>query len=125
MANALLLENWTVQTHAETEDAIAFTASYDLVPDACPKCGSVGAKFYRHGAVVSRYVDAPHFGKKCTIEAKTRRLRCLECSGTFMQMLPDMADGYMMTKRRGISDECSSAPRGPIPVVWREAHHCG
>ena len=99
MANELLLENWTVLGHAEATDAVTFEARYDLEPEACPRCGVIGAKFYGHGVATARYTDAPHFGKRAVIKAAVKRLRCLECKATFMQPLPDMADGFKLTKR--------------------------
>jgi transposase len=99
MVNALYMDDWTVSSYEMTEDTLTIEASYDIPPSNCPKCGVVSEKFYKHGPATVTYTDAPTFGKCCTIKVATQRLRCLHCRATFMQPLPDMADGYMITKR--------------------------
>jgi hypothetical protein len=91
MVNALLLDHWTVTGHEKTATAHTIDASYNLEPTACPKCGVVGAKFYKHGPAVVEYTDAPNFGRRCIIRVATRRMKCLDCRATFMQPLPDFA----------------------------------
>lgn len=99
MVNALFLENWTVTSYTATDETLTIEARYDLDPPSCPKCGVVGARLYKHGPAEVEYVEAPAYGMRCTIKVQTKRLKCLECGKTFMQPLPDMADGYLMTKR--------------------------
>ncbi len=99
MLNALRLAHWTVTAYEETEETVRLAASYDLFPEACPKCGTVNARFYRHGSARNKVTDAPAQGKPCTIEVTAARLKCRECNSTFIQPMPDLMDGYMMTKR--------------------------
>ena len=70
LSNVLMLEGWTVQAVEQADTSVKITASYGPEPEACPRCGVVGARFYKHGALSATYVDAPHFGKPCVITVK-------------------------------------------------------
>ena len=81
MSNALYLPNWTVvsvQTPSESPPKYVVEAIYDVMPDACTKCGVVG-ELYRHGNKVTVYRDAPVHGKQTTISVKRARFRCRAC----------------------------------------------
>jgi len=95
--NALYLPNWTV-TEVKVDERYDIEASYDIVPEACPKCGVVG-RFVSHGPKVTKYVDAPVHGKKTVIHVAVKRFKCRECKETFLQSLPDMAPDRRMTAR--------------------------
>jgi transposase len=95
--NALYLPNWTV-TDVKVDERYDIEASYDIVPEACPKCGVVG-RFVSHGPKVTKYVDAPVHGKKTVIHVAVKRFKCRECGDTFLQSLPDMAPDRRMTLR--------------------------
>ncbi|MGO8489797.1 transposase [Rhizobium ruizarguesonis] len=88
---------WTVLDAIEGENVHVF-ASYDVEPEACPKCGSPG-QFVRHGRKWTDYVEVPVRGKKTTLTVDVRRYRCKSCGQTFLQPLPDMAPGRKMTRR--------------------------
>ena len=95
--NALYLPNWTV-TDVKVDERYDIEASYDIVPEACPKCGVVG-RYVSHGPKVTKYVDAPVHGKKTVIHVAVKRFKCRECGETFLQSLPDMASDRRMTLR--------------------------
>lgn len=100
MANLLYLPHWTVTSVDVDEDgAYQIAATYDVVPEACTTCGSVG--LYKHGGKVIRFVDAPVHGRQTFINVKRPRYRCRDtaCLATFVQPLPDMDDDRRMTHR--------------------------
>lgn len=68
MVNALFLDNWTVTDYEQNDETLTITARYDLDPPSCPRCGVVGAKFYRHGPAEVEYVEAPAYGLRTTIK---------------------------------------------------------
>lgn len=96
--SALFLPDWTVTAIDRTKGRYVIDATYDLLPDACPKCGVVG-KLYRHGSKVVDYVDAPVHGRPTTVRVTVKRYRCQDCGGTSMQPLPDMDGRRQMTVR--------------------------
>lgn len=98
MASFLYLEGWTVTAVQPSSDTYVAEATYDLQPDACPKCGVVG-ELYRHGIKASEFRDAPVHGKQVIIQVQRRRYRCRACQATFLQPLPDMEEGRRMTVR--------------------------
>ena len=99
MPNLLYLENWTVpEADIDSDGAYRVTASYDVLPESCAKCGVVG-NLYKHGAKKTVYVDAPVHGRQTFVEVRRIRFRCRDCGGTFMQDLPDMDDHRRMTMR--------------------------
>jgi transposase len=98
MNNALYLNDWTVTAVEATDAAYKVTASYDITPTVCPKCGCIG-KLYKHGPKTVEYTDAPVHGRHCVISVQTNRMKCMECESTFMPDLPDMDDRRQVTKR--------------------------
>ncbi|MFF9549356.1 ISL3 family transposase [Methylobacterium fujisawaense] len=99
MNNALFLDDWTVDA-VEKPDRKTYRikARYDTLPDACPKCGSVG-RLYKWATIPTEYLDAPVHGRRTIIVVEKQRLRCRECGATFMQPLPDMDPKRSLTKR--------------------------
>lgn len=99
MPNQLYLPDWTVaEAVIDSEAAYQIAATYDVPPEACLKCGVVGA-LYKHGTKLITYVDAPVHGRQTFINVRRGRYRCRDCGGTFMQPLPDMDDDRRMTIR--------------------------
>ena len=99
MANLMYLPDWTVTDYEiDSDGAYRIPASYDVAPEHCAKCGTVG-NLYKHGAKTTVYVDAPVHGRQTFIEVRRARYRCRDCGGTFMQDLPDMDDSRRMTVR--------------------------
>lgn len=101
MTNALHLKNWTVMAVSEPEGyppQIVFEASFDVMPEACQKCGVIG-ELYRHGSKIVPYRDVPFLTKQTMIPATRLRFRCRACGSTFMQPLPDMDEDRRMTNR--------------------------
>jgi transposase len=96
-SNPLCLPNWTV-TDVKVDERYDIEARYDVVADACPKCGVVG-RFVSHGPKVTKYVDTPVDGKKTVIHVAVKRFKCRACGETFLQGLPDMAQDKRMTSR--------------------------
>lgn len=96
--NALYLPDWTVTSVEHHKGHYVLNATYDLLPDACPKCGVVG-RLYKHGAKIVDYVDAPVHGRPTTVRVTVQRFRCRECGATSMQPLPDMDSRRQMTVR--------------------------
>lgn len=96
--NALYLDNWTVEMVDRSKEGYRLVARYDVEPDHCPKCGSTRQP-YRHGPRAIDYVDAPVHGQRTIVAVDVQRYRCRDCSGTFMQPLPDMDPHRRMTRR--------------------------
>src|SRR6185437_10708275 len=96
--NALFLENWTVTGNHRPRGHLVVSARYNIIPEACPKCGVVG-RLYRHGSKKVAYRDAPAFGRRLVIEADVLRFRCRDCEKTSMQPLPDVDPRRQMTRR--------------------------
>lgn len=88
MINILNLPNWTVHDMTETEHDYLISASYNIEPNICQKCGSIDAKLYRYGRNEHRFMDLPIHGKRVGIAVQRQRYRCEECGGTFFQPLP-------------------------------------
>lgn len=99
MPNQLYLPDWTVtEVVVDRDGAYQIAASYDVPPEGCMKCGTVG-QLYKHGTKAMTFVDAPVHGRQTFINVRRARYRCRECGGTFMQPLPDMDDERRMTLR--------------------------
>jgi len=96
--NALWLKDWTVLAMQKAGKAMSVEAEYDVLPESCPLCGVVG-RLYKHGAKIVPYKEAPAFGQPVVVHVKVKRFRCRECSGTFMQPLPDMHPTRQITNR--------------------------
>ncbi|MEN3234755.1 ISL3 family transposase [Methylobacterium ajmalii] len=99
LLNALLFRNWTVEDAFETTaSSYVFTASYDLSPEHCPKCGSL-RKPYKHKPQVFEYRDAPMHGKRVIVRTTIVRYRCQDCGKTFNQQPPELDPDRAMTRR--------------------------
>lgn len=98
MANELNLRDWTVESYVEGYGENLAVASYNVEPDTCLKCGTVG-DLQRWGRNRMTVRDAPNYGKPTTIQVDRIRYKCMSCNGTFMQPLPDLDDRRMLTRR--------------------------
>lgn len=99
MNNALYLNDWTVDAVEQpTRKEYRIRARYDVLPEICPKCGSVG-RLYKWATIPTEYLDAPVHGRKTIIVVEKQRLRCRDCGATCMQPLPDMHPVRALTKR--------------------------
>lgn len=98
MNNALLLADWTVTSIDQQPKLIRFHASYDIDPDHCLHCGTVG-KPLGHGPLMLTFADTAFAGRPAEIVARVRRYRCRHCGKTMQQPLPDMATEHRMTRR--------------------------
>jgi transposase len=67
-------------------------------PIACEECGVEG-EFVRFGKKQSAYRDLPMHGKRVTLWVIRRRYICRACEKTFRPRLPEIVDGYRMTRR--------------------------
>jgi transposase len=64
----------------------------------CAHCGH--SDIIRHGTKQHVFIDCPIHGKRVGIHLERQRYRCKICGATFLDPLPDMADGrLLMTKR--------------------------
>lgn len=67
MNNALLLTDWTVTSIDQQPKLIRFHASYDIDPDHCLHCGTVG-KPLGHGPLMLPFADTPFAGRPASQE---------------------------------------------------------
>ncbi len=67
-------------------------------PVACEECGVEG-EFVRFGKKQSTYCDLPMYGERVTLWMIRRRYICRACDKTFRPRLPEIVDGYRMTRR--------------------------
>lgn len=119
--NALWLKDWTVLAMQKAGKAMSVEAEYDVLPESCPLCGVVG-RLYKHGAKIVPYKEAPAFGQPVVVHVKVKRFRCRECSGTFMQPLPDMHPTRQITNRLAehLIEQCNTRNYAEMS---RQRHH--
>lgn len=95
--NILNLPQYRVLKVDETEhDYHVYTEiAEEQVP--CPHCRSM--KIQRWGTREILFKDLPMHGKRVGMYVRARRLRCDECSRTFQERLPALAEKRLMTQR--------------------------
>lgn len=63
----------------------------------CPRCKY--QEVVRHGTKQQVFIDCPIHGKHAGIHLERQRYRCKNCGATFLDQLPDMEEGRLLTKR--------------------------
>lgn len=97
--NMLNLPNLIIIDMMESEDDYRFwVETVSSPPSHCPKCGTV-PNLYKHGKKKQLFFDLPMHAKRVGIYVKRQRYTCRECNGTFFEVLPDMDDSRLITKR--------------------------
>jgi len=66
----------------------------------CASCG--GVRLHGHGTQEQSYLDTPSHGLPVVIQITRRRLRCMACSKTQFDPIPDL-DGKRLATRRLIT----------------------
>lgn len=91
------LSNYEVRDSKSTDDEMHFQVD---APDpiACEKCGVQG-EIVRFGKRDVPYRDLPIHGKRVTLWVVRRRYTCRACKTSFRPQLPEMVDGFRMTRR--------------------------
>lgn len=98
MQNILNLPGWSVLSTRETDHDYIITAQVAAPPSYCPHCGAV-ANLQGYGGKQQTYLDLPIQMKRVGILVQRKRYRCKECGRTFLEVLPDMEEDHLMTRR--------------------------
>lgn len=99
MPNVLGLPHWQIVAKTSDDNDIHVTATYDVQPTVCPKCGVDKPRLYKHAVKEQTFMDTPMHGKRVGIVVQRPRFKCRECGETFQQELPDMDEKRRMTRR--------------------------
>lgn len=97
--NPLGFPNWNIATEERAEGAIRYTAEYNQLPLACPRCGILSPRLYRHETRQQLFLDTPMHGQRVGILLLRRRFKCLECGKTFYELPPELDEAHLMTRR--------------------------
>lgn len=97
--NPLGFPNWKITAEEHAEGATRYTAEYTPLPSACPRCGHVEPRLYRHETRPQLFIDTPMHGKRVGILLLRRRFKCLECGDTFFEQPPELDSDHLMTRR--------------------------
>ncbi|MGM4962977.1 transposase family protein [Tardiphaga sp. 1201_B9_N1_1] len=93
---------WQTDSRVRTRSGrreVVIAATYARKPERCPKCGERGA-LRGHGGKLTTFKDLPaDDGMPVRIEVARRRYRCISCSETTLQPLPDMDEMHRTTHR--------------------------
>lgn len=99
MWNILLMPDWSVSDVVIDEnEAYQITATYDLAPKVCERCGVRGS-LGKRGGRTKKFVDAPVHGRLTFIHVHLTKFTCRECGASFMQPVRGMHHSYRMTER--------------------------
>lgn len=96
--NILNLPAWLVLAIKEADHDYHITAQVSNPPSYCPHCGAV-ANLQGYGGKEQLYLDLPIQMKRVGILVRRKRYRCKECGRTFLEVLPDMDEDHLMTRR--------------------------
>lgn len=99
MPNIIALKDWKVIAAQESTTDSRVTAQYVPPPSVCPRCGVENPSVYKHDVREQEFMDAPVHGRRVHLIVKRQRYRCIECNGTFQELLPEMDENRTMTKR--------------------------
>ena len=81
MPNSLGLADWTIVTKQMVDGVNEVEATFNLRPDACPLCGTVGQlHVWQKRPMTVR--DVPNHGEKTVIVVERARYKCLSCEKT-------------------------------------------
>lgn len=107
MTDLLDLPGWVVVGKQLDDSGYLIEAKYLDQPDACLKCGVVGA-LYRHGPKPVIYRDSPIRGHAVRVLAQLQRYKCRACTETFLQPVAGIDPDRRMTTRciRYIEAQC-------------------
>lgn len=108
--NILNLSQYRVLRVDETEhDYHIFT---EIAAERIPCLNCRSSKIQRWGAREILFKDLPIHGKRVSLYVRARRLRCENCSRTFQERLPGLADRRFMTLRllRWIGEQSLKRP---------------
>jgi transposase len=95
--NILNMVDYTVTAVDYTDHDYHIKAETKSTPSNCPYCQSKNlVGFGRREQLVK---DMPMHGRRVGIYVSTRRKKCLSCTKTFSESLPDVDDKRAMTKR--------------------------
>ncbi|HUW63489.1 MAG TPA: amidohydrolase family protein [Spirochaetia bacterium] len=99
--NLLNLSNFVVLNVAENEDDYCVTVETASPSSCCPHCGVVLSDnlMTRFGRKAQIFMDLPMHAKRVGVKVVSQRYRCNQCMTTFFEVLPDIDDKRMATKR--------------------------
>lgn len=95
--NILNLTNLKVLEVKEDSDNYRIISEMQANPDKCINCFSFSIVGF--GKKKQLYMDLPMHGKRVGIELTRKRYKCNSCLKTFLEILPDMDDKRLATKR--------------------------
>lgn len=93
------MDNWKVVERKADQHDMVITAECAVAPDVCVRCGVAEPSLKKYGLQEQFFMDTPIHGKRAAIRIMRQRYKCLECGGTFQQLLPDMDEKRHMTRR--------------------------
>jgi transposase len=96
-ANILNLPTYIVTRIEETDHDYHVYAQVKDAPRACGQCGSTQVVGFGRREQMIR--DLPMHGKRVGIYVDTRRYRCRSCGRTFYELLPEVDEKRLMTRR--------------------------
>lgn len=96
--NILNLPSWSVLETRETDHDYHITVQLTYPPSYCPHCGAA-ANLQGYGGKEQLFLDLPIQMKRVAILVQRRRFKCKECKRTFLELLPDMDEDHLMTRR--------------------------
>ncbi|WP_066721588.1 MULTISPECIES: ISL3 family transposase [Hyphomicrobiales] len=65
---------------------------------ACPSCTKEPRWVHKHGPIEQEFRDIPH-GEPTVLKLRRNRFKCSSCGHTWMEKIPSLDDGRLMTKR--------------------------
>lgn len=100
MATDILnLPKWDVIELEEGHDEYIIKARYTVQPTVCQFCGVINPRLHRYGVKEQPFRDLNIHGKKVRLLVQRKKWKCLECTHTFFENLPDLDDHHRSTKR--------------------------
>lgn len=97
--NILNLDTLKILECKENEHDYLVAAELVSPPYVCPLCGVARPQTKRFGKKNQLYMDTPIHAKRVGIMINRQRYRCVECDGTFWELLPMIDDSHKATKR--------------------------
>ncbi len=93
------LPNLIAEHQELTDRGYEITAKSAYEPDFCPLCGTVKPILSKFGKRRQTFMDLPIHGERVGVLINRQRYRCKDCCGAFYELLQDMDENHLCTRR--------------------------